>query len=88
MNGTTIAGAAAKVEAQITAAYPGASIISKTDAKGSYDKTIVVALNDSSKTNAATLASTLKVTVGNLPPGESQPANADILIIIGTDLVK
>jgi len=88
MNGTAVAGAASKVETQITAAYPGASIVSKTDAKGSYSKTIVVALSDSANTNVTALASVLKATVGNLPTGEDKPAGADILIIIGTDLVK
>lgn len=87
-NGTKVSGAASKVETQITNVFPQVQIVSKTDAKGNYDKTIVVILSDGAKDAASSLAAALKVNVGNLPSGETKPTGADILVIIGADLTK
>ncbi len=85
-NGTPVVGAASKVETQINSVFPGVQIISKTDAKGNYDKTIVVALNDASKDAATNLAKTLGAAVGSLPSTETKPSGADIVVFIGKDL--
>ncbi len=87
-NGTGVAGVAAKVGTQMSTAFPGVRIVSKTDAKGNYDKTIVVVLNDGAKTVADNLAKNLGGDVGSLPSKENRPSNADILIIIGKDYIK
>ena len=88
INGTDVAGLAKKVETQLTTAFQGVKIVSKTDARGNYDKTIAIVLNDGAKTAVDNLAKNLGGTVGGLPSKESRPSNADILIIIGKDYIK
>lgn len=85
-NGTNVAGATSKIESLINSAFPGTQVLSKTDAKGAYDKTIVVALNDGAKSAAANLAKAINATTGSLPSAEAKPTGADILVLIGKDL--
>lgn len=87
-NGSGVVGATSKVETQINSAFPGVQIVSKTDAKGSYDNTIVVALNDAAKDAAVNLAKAIGATAGGLPSTETKPSSADILVLIGKDLAN
>ena len=52
-----------------------------------YDKSIVVILNDSAKDAATKLAKDLNVTTGELPSDESKPKEGDILVILGKDRI-
>lgn len=85
-NGTGAQGLASKIESIIKKSYPDADIVNRDNAsRDSYDKTLVVALKDSAKEAATTLAKTLNATVDNLPLGETNLAGLDIIVIIGKD---
>lgn len=88
LNGTSKVGLAAKVEAEIKKDFPQANIVSKENAiKSSYDKTIVVVLNQTAKDASINLAKALNVLVGELPSVENKPDGVDIVIIIGKDKI-
>lgn len=85
-NGTKLVGLTTKYESQILKALPEAKVVKKENAADtSYDRSIVVALNDFVKTEAEDLAKDLKMNVESIPAGESTPKEADILIILGKD---
>ncbi len=85
-NGTGVPGLASKIEVAIKKSYPDANIVNKDNAsRDNYDKTMVVALNDSAKEAASILAKTLNATIDNLPLGEINLAGLDIIVIIGKD---
>lgn len=87
-NGTSVTGLASKIETEIKKSFPKANIIDKDNAlKENYDKTIVVILNESAKDAAINLAQSLNSSVAGLPPGETKPVGADILVIIGKDKI-
>lgn len=88
-NGTSTPAMAAKVEAAvIKKSFPESTVVSKENtASPSYDKTIVVVLNNALKDFASALAKVLNANIADLPSGETKPKDADILIIVGKDKV-
>ena len=88
-NGSGSSGLTNKIETQIKAAFPDANITSKANAsKNNYEKTVVVYLNESAKGAADNLAKTLNVqSSATLPEGEVSPAETDLVIILGKDLI-
>lgn len=85
-NGSTVVGATNTVEARLRTILPNAAVVTKENAKkNDYPKTIVVDLSGSNGSGALSIASALGGEVGSLPAGESAPADADILVIIGKD---
>lgn len=87
-NGTSVTGLASKIETEIKKSFPKANIIDKDNSlKENYDKTIVVILNESAKDAAINLAQALSGSISGLPQGETKPAGADILVIIGKDKI-
>ena len=86
-NGTTTVGLTTKVEGEIKSFQPQATIASKENAtKATYDKTVIIVLNDSFKDAANSLINILKgSSIEALPEGEIKPTDADILIILGKD---
>lgn len=85
-NGTGTTGLTTKIEQELKKSNPQVSIILKENAaKQDYEKTVVVVLNSSFEDAAAGLATVLKAQVGDLPAGESNPKDGDILIILGKD---
>lgn len=87
-NGTATVGLAAKVEEEIKKVYPEINITVKDNAvKNTYDKTIVIVLNEDSQKDASDLAKTLNAEIANLPAGETKPDGIDILVILGKDKV-
>lgn len=86
LNGTKISGLASKVEEDLKSKVPGLNVVSKDNAKkDSYEKTVVVVLNQVYLDMARNLANLLNATLGSLPEGEDKPKDADILIILGKD---
>jgi hypothetical protein len=86
LNGTNTSDLGSKVGQTIKDKYPTATIASTANAaKSNYDKTIVVDLTGKNADAASTLASGLGAEVGQLPSGETAPAGADLLVIIGSD---
>ncbi len=87
-NGTTAQGLASKLESDIKKSSPDANIISKNNAaKMDYNKSLIVVFNQSFKDYASNLAKTLNLTSSDLPPNESKPQGADMLIIAGGDKI-
>jgi hypothetical protein len=88
-NGTATTGLANKIETEIKKSFADANITAKDNSsKTTYEKTVVVYLNENAKGAADNLAKTLSVTsTATLPEGEKMPENSDILIIIGKDKV-
>lgn len=84
-NSTTAAGLTTKIETELKKSISNLNVIAKENAVNSYDKTIVVVLNDAGKDLGNDLAKLLKAEVGNLPSGETKPKDGDILIILGKD---
>src|SRR5258708_1233441 len=85
-NGTETIGLTNKVETDLKKSFPQANVVAKDNAaKTSYDKTVVVSLDDTAKDAASSLAKTLNAQLVDLPQGEIKPTNADILIIVGRD---
>ena len=86
-NGTTITGLTKKIQAQLVQAMPGVTVVQNTNAsKQDYKQTIVADLTGKESTAAQQLANILHGKVGNLPPGEVAPSNAntDLVVILGT----
>ena len=83
-NGTTVAGLAKKTETKITDAMKNATVVVETNAaKQDYSQTEVIDLKGNNAQAASKIASILHGEVSSLPKGESKPAQADILVILG-----
>lgn len=86
-NGTDAAGLAQKAETEIQKAFSGITIVSKDQAKKSYDATLVIVINQQAKRVGESLAKYYDVSLGTFPPDEVVPSGADILVILGKDRV-
>ncbi len=86
-NSTSTAGLAKSAEQVLKESFPAGSVVLRKDAKGEYEKTIVVDLSGKQKTQAEAFAKAVKGTVGLLPEGEVKPT-ADLLLILGADYIK
>lgn len=84
-NGTDVTGLTKSYETTLKTKVSGAVVADRDNAaKRDYAKTILVDLNNKTS-QAASLAQALGISVGALPDGESKPAGADFLIIVGSD---
>lgn len=85
-NGTTTIGLTNELEPEIKKTAPNLNIIKKENAaRSDYETTLVITLTDKGQKIASELAKYFNTTVTELPPNESQPADADVLVIIGKD---
>lgn len=82
LNGTTTVGLTKKYETELKAKIPDAQVLDRDNAKGSYEKSILVNVSASSK--ASEYAGLLGFILAPLPAGEATPS-ADFLIILGSD---
>lgn len=86
LNGTKTSGLASKVEEELRKQITPLDIIAKDNAKkDTYEKTVVVVLNQAFLDQARNVAEVLKATMTGLPEGEDKPKEGDILIILGKD---
>lgn len=84
LNGTSISGLSSTTEKELASTLPTAKVVSKGNAsKNTYTKTIVVDVSGKQAAGAAQVAKAVKGEVGSLPEGETKPANAEILVILG-----
>jgi uncharacterized protein YneF (UPF0154 family) len=82
LNGTNTQGLTNTAETKIKDKVAGIEITGKDNAQSkNYNKTVVVDLNGSYKTQADQIASLLGGEVGSWPEGETKP-NADIVVIV------
>jgi hypothetical protein len=85
-NGTSISGLSTTTERELTAKLPTVTVVTKGNAaKNTYTKTTVVDVSGKQSAGAAQLAKELNGEVGVLPQGETKPANADIVVILGRE---
>lgn len=84
LNGTNVVGLTKTVERQLLEKGVNVEVVSKENAKKQdYTKTKVIDLTNTQKEVAEQLAKLLNGEVGSLPEGETRPANADLLVILG-----
>lgn len=87
-NGTMTPNLAAKIEGEIKKAFPSVIITGKENAaRNTYEKTILVILNQTAKETAQNIAKNLNAATSDLPSAEQKPLNTDILIVIGKDKI-
>lgn len=87
-NGTMTSTLPAKVEGEIKKVFPTLIVTGKENAaRDTYDKTVIVVLNQAAKETAQNLIKTLSATSGDLPSAEKKPTDVDILIILGKDQI-
>lgn len=86
-NGTTTTGLTSKFEAKLKAAAITTPVTVKTNATAStYQKSLIIDVNGTQAQKVTELATQLSLEKSTLPEGEDKP-NADILIILGSDVV-
>lgn len=84
-NGTKTTALTQTMEAKLTSKVTGVTVTGRGNANtADYTKTILVDVSGTNSVRAESIASTLGITVGLLPKGESTPS-ADFLIIVGSD---
>ena len=84
-NGTIVAGLAKKTELELSQKMPEVNVVADANASSSaYNQTKIIDLTGNNAASAGQLATFLNGTVTSLPTGEVKPANADILIILGS----
>lgn len=85
-NGTTIAGLAKKTQAFLQTKMTNIEFISETNAaKQNYPQTLVIDLTGKNPVPQEELANLLGGKVSSMPSGEATPANADFLVILGSN---
>lgn len=85
-NGTTTSRLAGKLEEDLKKALGVVDVVAKENAqKNTYEKTIVIVLNQSAKEFASNIAKVINAQIVDLPSDESKPQEGDVLIIIGKD---
>lgn len=85
-NGTNITGLARSFEDKLAEQFPGAKVVERANAANrNYTTTLLVDVSGTKSAIATQIATALGVTTGPLPVGEIAPANADFLVIIGSD---
>jgi hypothetical protein len=84
-NGTKVTGLTKKIQQELVTKMPSATVVANANAsKQDYTQTIVVDISGKNTPAATQLAGVLNGKVGNLPAGEIKPANADLLVILGS----
>lgn len=84
-NGTKTTGLTTRAETQLKEKVTNIEVVAKENASNDYTETVVIDLTGSNKAVADAVAKELGGTVGSLPSGETKPAGADILVILGSD---
>lgn len=89
LNGTENDDSVKEFEEELKGLLPEAEVVSKDDAaKRDYEKTVVVVLGEEKKAEAEALAGKLGVEVVELPEGEAEPKDGEVLVILGKDRVS
>lgn len=85
-NGTKTSGLAGKLEEELKKALGVVNVVAKENAgKETYEKTIVIVINQAAKEFAANVAKAINAQIADMPADEPKPKDVDILIIIGKD---
>lgn len=85
-NGTSQAGLTTTVENRLKKVITNLNVAGKENAsKNTYEKSLVVLINNSAKDLSEKIARELKAEIGPMPQGESEAKNADVIVILGED---
>lgn len=85
-NGTPTARLAGKLEEDLKKALGVVNVVVKENAqKETYEKTIVIVLNQAAQEFASNISKTINAQIAEMPSDEPKPKDADVLIIIGKD---
>jgi hypothetical protein len=93
-NGTSVVGLTSTAESELKKLVNNFNVVLRDNAKKrDYEKTMVVDLSGTKGALAQKVATALRTVVGTLPEGEDRPniasgQTADILVIVGKDLVS
>ena len=87
-NGTTTTGLTSKIETELRKTYPNLNVIDKENAaRQTYEKSVIVVLDDNGKDLANNLSNILKADIVKLASDEAKPKDGDILVILGKDRI-
>jgi hypothetical protein len=85
-NGTDVVGLARRYETALKEKIGNAEVVNRDNAAiDSYKETLLVALNDTARTEIEEVAKALGVKSASLPEGEKAPSESDFLVILGED---
>ncbi len=85
-NGTTDTALTRMFEREVLKKFPNASVIERGNAsKRDYTTSFIVDISGTKSNDLRSIASALNLSPSSLPDGEQSPANADFLIILGSD---
>lgn len=88
LNGTTVVGLTRRAETSITDSNVNVEVVGRENAASNeHEKTIVVDVSGKFASQARTIGTLVKGTVGSLPQGEEKP-DADIVVILGSDFAS
>ena len=88
-NGTKTAGLTATAAAELKSGKKSIDVVDQVNAgKRDYKESIAVNLKALDSDLVKEIAAIVGATIGNLPKDEKQPAEGDLLIIIGSDYLK
>ena len=87
-NGTTVTGLTNTAEKALIDKNVDFEFVSRGNADEKHDDTIVVDLSGEKKDEAEAIAKALGGTVGSLPAGETEPKDAEILVILGKNFAE
>ena len=89
LNGTKDDGLANSYARDLAKKMPEVMVVSRTRAKiETYKKTLITDISGRKSEVLPELAKAAGAEIADLPPGETKPLNADILIILGNDLLS
>lgn len=88
LNGTQDDSLADSFARDLTKKMPEVMVVSRTKAKiETYDKTLISDISGRQSALLPELAKAAGAEIADIPEGETKPLNADILIILGNDLL-
>jgi len=87
-NGTTVTGLTNTAEKELIDKNTDFELVSRGNADEKYDDTIVIDLSGEKKDEAGAIAKALGGVVGSLPASETEPKDAEILVILGKSFTK
>jgi phosphopantothenoylcysteine synthetase/decarboxylase len=87
-NGTTTTGLTNTAEKALQNKSIDFELVSRGNADEKYDDTVVIDLSGSKKDEAEAIAKAFGGAVGSFPIGETEPKNAEILVILGKSFAE
>lgn len=87
-NGTQTVGLAKQAEMRIQQKSPTLKVVAKENAQSRYPKSVVIDVSGKQPEHTQALAQLFNAEITQLPAGETPPATAEILIILGDNFIQ